>query len=401
MSIKKRPFSEPIKIISCFRPEILFHEIEVQELRIGHIHESYLIQYSGIPTWVLQKINTQVFSKPERVEKNHQALIQLFKKESIETLRIQLPEVVPYSAESLYYWDADHQPWRLYTFYDEHVCYEYCPSLEIAHNAGRAFGRFSKVLNQRDANQRIKLEHKNDLMIEKNLQENSLHTKTNLTTEEFKPTLEAFHSIQHRAHQHHTAWAKYHGPLHMSTQQESQKLRFDLVAWNINIEKYLPIFLSMENTLSSENGGSFAQLSHNDAKLSNLLIHPKNKSTIVLDLDTVMPGSLLFDLGDGLRSIATSTKEDELDLMEVRMNWVYYQQYQDSFLSEVSSLITEVDRRYIHLACSYMTFIMGLRFYTDYLNGNLYYSCNYPEHNLVRARNQFHLFHQIIEEING
>ena len=117
--------------------------------------------------------------------------------------------------------------------------------------------------------------------------------------------------------------------------------------------------------------------------------------------ESMMPGSLLFDLGDGLRSIATSTKEDELDLMKVRMNWVYYQQYQESFLSEVSSLITEVDRRYIHLACSYMTFIMGLRFYTDFLNGNLYYSCNYPEHNLVRARNQFHLFHQMMEETNG
>ena len=401
MSIKKKSSSELIHKVHSFIPEILVDELEVQQLGLGHIHESYLIQQSGTPTWILQRINTQVFTKPEQVEKNHQALIQLFKKESIETLRIQLPEVVPYSAESLYYWDADHQPWRLYTFYDEHVCYEYCPSLEIAHNAGRAFGRFLKVLNQRDVNQRIKLEHKHDLMIEKYLQKNSLHTKANLTTEVFKPTLEAFHSIHQRAHQHHAAWAKYHGPLHLSTQQQSQKLRFDLVAWNINIEKYLPIFLSMENALSSENGGSFAQLSHNDAKLSNLLICPKNKSAIILDLDTVMPGSLLFDLGDGLRSIATSTKEDELDLMKVRMNWVYYQQYQESFLSEVSSLITEVDRRYIHLACSYMTFIMGLRFYTDFLNGNLYYSCNYPEHNLVRARNQFHLFHQIMEETNG
>ena len=401
MSIKKKSSSELIHKVHSFIPEILVDELEAQQLGLGHIHESYLIQQSGTPTWILQRINTQVFTKPEQVEKNHQALIQIFKKESIETLGIQLPEVVPYSAESLYYWDADHQPWRLYTFYDEHVCYEYCPSLEIAHNAGRAFGRFLKVLNQQDANQRIKLEHKHDLMIEKYLQKNSLHTKANLTTEVFKPTLEAFHSIHQRAHQHHAAWAKYHGPLHLSTQQESQKLRFDLVAWNINIEKYLPIFLSMENALSSENGGSFAQLSHNDAKLSNLLICPKNKSAIILDLDTVMPGSLLFDLGDGLRSIATSTKEDELDLMKVRMNWVYYQQYQESFLSEVSSLITEVDRRYIHLACSYMTFIMGLRFYTDFLNGNLYYSCNYPEHNLVRARNQFHLFHQMMEETNG
>ena len=98
MSIKKKSSSELIHKVHSFIPEILVDELEVQQLGLGHIHESYLIQQSGTPTWILQRINTQVFTKPEQVEKNHQALIQLFKKESIETLRIQLPEVVPYSS---------------------------------------------------------------------------------------------------------------------------------------------------------------------------------------------------------------------------------------------------------------------------------------------------------------
>ena len=131
-------------------PEVLVNELEVQQLGLGHIHESYLIQHSGTPTWILQRINTQVFTKPKQVEKNHHTLVDLFKRKSIDALGIQLPEVVPYSAQSLYYWDADYQPWRLYTFYSEHICYEYCSSLEIARKAGKAFGRFSRVLNKPD-----------------------------------------------------------------------------------------------------------------------------------------------------------------------------------------------------------------------------------------------------------
>ena len=152
MSIKKKSSSELIHVVRSFIPEILASELEVQQLGLGHIHESYLIQQSGTSNWILQRINTLVFTKPKQVEENHLALIHLFKGESIDTLGIQLPEVVPYSAQSLYYWDADHQPWRLYTFYGEHFCYEYCPSLEIALKAGKAFGRFSRVLNKAENN---------------------------------------------------------------------------------------------------------------------------------------------------------------------------------------------------------------------------------------------------------
>ena len=159
--------------------------------------------------------------------------------------------------------------------------------------------------------------------------------------------------------------------------------------------------MSIENALISDDGHRFNRLSHNDAKLNNLLLHPENEPAVILDLDTVMPGSLLFDLGDGLRSIATSAKEDEPDLAQVRIHWEYYQQYKDAFLAEVDSMLNQNEQRYISFAGPYMTFIMGLRFYTDFLDGNRYYSCNYPEHNLVRARNQFHLFHQMMEEVNG
>ena len=400
MSIKKRSSSELKHKVHSFIPEIPVNELEVQQLGLGHIHDSYLIQQSGTPSWILQKLNTQVFTKPEQIEKNHHALVRLFKKESIDRLGVQLPQVVPYSAQSLYYWDADHQPWRLYTFYGEHICYEYCPSLEIARKAGKAFGRFSRVLNKAENNHENEPE-KHDTERVEAIPEKILRPKTAGITEAFKPTLDAFHSIHHRAHQHHAARARYHGPLHLTTKQGSHLLPFDLEAWNITIEQYLPTLIAMENALTSDEGHRFNRLSHNDAKLNNLLLHPENEPAVILDLDTVMPGSLLFDLGDGLRSIATSAKEDEPDLAQVRIHWEYYQQYKDAFLAEVDSMLNQNEQRYISFAGPYMTFIMGLRFYTDFLDGNRYYSCNYPEHNLVRARNQFHLFHQMMEKVNG
>ncbi len=396
MSIKKRSSSELINKVHSFIPEVPVDELEVQQLGLGHIHESYLIQQSGTPTWILQRINTQVFTNPEQVEKNHLTLVELFKRESIDTLGIQLPEVVPYSAQSLYYWDSDHQPWRLYTFYGEHICYEYCSSLEIARKAGKAFGRFSRVLNKPENEP----EKHHPERVEPSL-ENTVTTKTVGIAEAFKPTLDAFHSIHHRAHQHHASRARYNGPLQLTTKQGSHLLQFDLEAWNITIEKYLPSLMGMENALTSEEGHRFNRLSHNDAKLNNLLLHSENEPAVILDLDTVMPGSLLFDLGDGLRSISTSSKEDEPDLTQVRIHWEYHQQYREAFLAEVDSFLNQDEQRYISFAGPYMTFIMGLRFYTDFLDGNRYYSSHYPEHNLVRARNQFHLFHQMMEEVNG
>ena len=400
MSLKKRSSSELIHTVHAFIPEVLVSELEVQQLGLGHIHESYLIQQSGTPTWILQRINTQVFTKPEQIEKNHHTLVELFNRESVGTLGIQLPEVVPYSAQSLYYWDSDYQPWRLYTFYGEHICYEYCSSLEIAREAGKAFGRFSRVLNKPEISHENSLDKHDPERVEPSL-ENTITTKTAPIAEAFKPTLDAFHSIHHRAHQHHAARARYHGPLQLTTKQGSHLLPFDLEAWNITIEQYLPTLIAMENALTSGEGHRFNRLSHNDAKLNNLLLHPENEPAVILDLDTVMPGSLLFDLGDGLRSIATSAKEDEPDLAQVRIHWEYYQQYKDAFLAEVDSMLNQNEQRYISFAGPYMTFIMGLRFYTDFLDGNRYYSCNYPEHNLVRARNQFHLFHQMMEKVNG
>lgn len=400
MSIKKKSSSELIHVVRSFIPEILVSELEVQQLGLGHIHESYLIQQSGTSNWILQRINTLVFTKPKQVEENHLALIHLFKGESIDTLGIQLPEVVPYSAQSLYYWDADHQPWRLYTFYGEHFCYEYCPSLEIARKAGKAFGRFSRVLNKAENNLENEPEKYDPERVEA-IPEKILRPKPARIAEAFKPTIDAFHSIHHRAHQHHAARARYHGPLHLSTVQGSHLLPFDLEAWNITIEHNLPMLMAMENDLSSDEGHRYNRLSHNDTKLNNLLLHPENEPAVILDLDTVMPGSLLFDLGDGLRGIATSAKEDEPDLTQVCIHWDYYQQYEDAFLAEVNSMLNQDEQRYISFAGPYMTFIMGLRFYTDFLDGNRYYSCNYPEHNLVRARNQFHLFHQMMEKVNG
>ena len=143
------------------------------------------------------------------------------------------------------------------------------------------------------------------------------------------------------------------------------------------------------------------RLAHNDTKLNNVLLSTEHEPPIIIDLDTTMPGSILYDLGDGLRTIGLSGAEDEANLDLLLLHMDFCSAFREAFLHQVDSLLNKTEQRYIHLAGSYMAYIMGLRFLTDYLNGNVYYATEYETHNLIRGRNQFHLLHLMMEEANG
>jgi hypothetical protein len=114
-----------------------------------------------------------------------------------------------------------------------------------------------------------------------------------------------------------------------------------------------------------------------------------------------MPGSILFDLGDGLRTIGLTEAEDQTDITLLHLNQDYYTAFREAFINQVASLFSPTEHAFVSLAGPYMAYIMGLRFLTDFLNENTYYAIQYPTHNLIRSRNQFHLLHLMMEEANG
>ena len=134
------------------------------------------------------------------------------------------------------------------------------------------------------------------------------------------------------------------------------------------------------------------RVTHNDTKLNNVMFDAfSTKAVCVIDLDTVMPGLARYDCGDSIRFGANTAEEDEPDLGKVGINLDYFRAYAMGFLSEAGESLTQCEKDNLAFSALLMTFECGMRFLTDYLNGDTYFKTAYPEHNLVRARNQFTL----------
>lgn len=134
------------------------------------------------------------------------------------------------------------------------------------------------------------------------------------------------------------------------------------------------------------------RVTHNDTKLNNVLFDKDTLDCVcVIDLDTVMPGLALYDFGDSIRFGANTGAEDEKDLSKVNIDLDYFRAYAEGFLSEAGESLTQTEIDNLAFASMLMTFECGMRFLTDYLDGDTYFGTAYPEHNLVRARDQFKL----------
>ena len=142
------------------------------------------------------------------------------------------------------------------------------------------------------------------------------------------------------------------------------------------------------------------RVTHNDTKVNNVMMDEKTGGFLaVIDLDTVMKGSSLYDYGDGVRSAASNSSEDEQNLDNVFINCELFESYTDGYLSEMAPFLTLDEVRNMGSAIEVITFELGLRFLNDYINGDTYFKINYDKHNLIRARNQFKLLMDIKEKL--
>ncbi len=139
------------------------------------------------------------------------------------------------------------------------------------------------------------------------------------------------------------------------------------------------------------------RLIHCDTKLSNILFDKeKNEPIAVIDLDTAMYGPLFFDYSDLIRSFAATTVEDDPEIEKVSLNWDLFSAVTQGFISEVSEILTTSEWKALKEGVAFSTYIQCIRFFTDYLNGDTYYSIDYPDHNLIRGKNQLKLFQEIL-----
>jgi len=141
------------------------------------------------------------------------------------------------------------------------------------------------------------------------------------------------------------------------------------------------------------------RITHNDTKINNVMLD--NKTDIahcVIDLDTVMPGTVLSDFGDMVRTFTSPAEEDERDVSKVKMRLDIFESLAEGYLEEIKETLTSSEKSNLVFGAKVIVFEQAVRFLTDYFNNDIYYKTDYPDHNLVRARNQFALLKSITEQ---
>lgn len=323
----------------------------------GHINDTYLCETS--PRFILQKINTKVFKDPDAVMENISNVTrhvrEKIKEAGGEPDRETL-NVIPTKDGDIYYKHPDGACFRMYKFIERSKSYDIAERPEILTYAGEAFGRFQRMLSDFPA-------------------------------EKLHETIIDFHNTPVRVQQLRDAMEN-----NLSGRRDSVKAETDFA---LEYSKY-----AAKITDAMASGEVLLRVTHNDTKLNNVLFDDKtDKGVCVIDLDTVMPGSVLYDFGDALRFGASSCAEDETDENLIYFDLAKFDAFAKGFLGELGECLTEKEVELLPLSALLMTYECGIRFLADHINGDTYFKVHRENHNLDRARNQFALVRDIEKKL--
>ena len=257
-------------------------------------------------------------------------------------------ELIPAKDGKNYYETEQGDVFRMYIFIDNARSYQSIENPEMFYRVAKSFGRFQNLLKAFPA-------------------------------EKLYETIPNFHNTVDRFRLFKEAIEK------------------DAVGRRAEVEKEISFLLEREKEASLvvdaiKNGEVPLRVTHNDTKLNNVLIDNETGEGIcVIDLDTVMPGSMLYDYGDSIRFGASTAAEDETDLSKVTMSLELFEQYTKGYIEELKDSFTAKEIELLAFSAKLMTMECGMRFLTDHLNGDTYFRIHRKNHNLDRARTQLKL----------
>lgn len=332
--------------------------IEIKENNVGNINRTYIITTNDNDKkykYVLQKINTIVFNEPYLLMQNIENVTEYYKaylkKNNEDTERGTLSVIRTKNNINLYRTKSDEY-YRMYNYVDNAKTYDKSENAEMFYNVGKAFGHFVKVLN-------------------------------GYPMDKLTETIPNFHNSKVRL-----------GDFLKDVKKDPCNRVKDVLSEIVYIIQRQDELSSIVDLMAK--GEIPQRVTHNDTKINNVLIDEKtNKAICVIDLDTVMPGSALYDFGDAIRSGAATTFEDDPNLKNVGINMEYFKRFTEAYLSETKEILLQTEIDNLALSCRIITLELAMRFLNDYINGDTYFKCNYENHNLVRARNQIKLVEQM------
>ena len=327
----------------------------------GHINDTYAVTYSQghkPVKYIQQRINEHVFPDPTKLMENISRVTDHQRRKLLEVGESEITrfclQLVRAKDEQPFYIDEEGKYWRTYIFIENAHSYDVVETPKQAYEAAAAFGRFQKTLVD--------------------LPGGRLH--------EIIPN---FHNTRKR---------------YEALQQAVRADAFNRVKF---CEKEIAFALERQAISSVlvdllAAGRLPERITHNDTKLNNVLLDDLTQDGIcVIDLDTVMPGSALYDFGDLVRTSTCPAAEDEKDLSKVFIQLPMFEALAQGYLSAARDFLTDLEKEHLTFSGKLITLEIGLRFLTDFLNGDTYFKTKFDQHNLVRCRTQFKLV-QSIEE---
>ena len=311
----------------------------------GHINRTYLVVTDRPRRYILQRLSRAAFHDIPALMQNVAAVTAYLAARSDDP-RASL-RLVPTVSGALWFRDEEGEYWRVYDFIEDSICLQAPESEEDFYQSAVAFGSFQHMLQDFPA-------------------------------ETLQETIPRFHDTPDRYRRFHEA------------------LRLDREDRAAGVQREIDFVLAREAEADSllalhRRGELPLRVTHNDTKLNNVMLDSRTRRALcVIDLDTVMPGLVAYDFGDSIRFGASTAPEDERDLDRVGLDLRLYRRFAEGFVPACGGLTeTEIDT--LPLGAKLMTLECGLRFLTDYLDGDRYFSVARPGHNLDRARTQFKL----------
>ncbi len=332
--------------------------VSVNEMSSGNINNTYHLIYrkNGKDVhYTLQHINRYVFHDPGAVMENIMAVTEHLKSaienDGLDPQRRVLTPIRTKNGETMHV-DKNGDYWRSYYFIDNATPYDAVKKPEHFYEVGRIFGMFQKHLHD-------------------------------FPVSELNETIPDFHNTPRRFYTFVAAVAADKAGRVEELEEE--------------IEFFFDRRKMMGEIVKRQKNGTLAlRVTHNDTKINNVLIDDQtDKAICVIDLDTVMPGSSLYDFGDAIRYGASTAAEDEEDLSKISLDMNLFRLFTEGFLSEVRGFLPDDEIRLLPLGVRVITCELAMRFLTDYIDGDLYFKVRSPYHNLVRARAQMKLLTDI------
>ncbi|MEY4817682.1 MAG: hypothetical protein RLZZ23_455 [Verrucomicrobiota bacterium] len=325
----------------------------------GHINDTYKVDVkptSGPSRFVLQRINHNVFRRPDELMENVERVCahaySKLKEAGEPNADRRTLRLIPTLEGRAWHIDAAGNRWRCYHFIEGATGHDVVRSPEQAYAAAKSFGAFQSLLAD--------------------LPGGRLHE-----------TIPDFHHTPSR-------FARFQQALAKDSQGRAAasvpEIAFALARAH---EVSIVVDALRDGTLPE-------RVTHNDTKLNNVLLDDITQEGVcVIDLDTVMPGSVLYDFGDLVRTSTSPAAEDETDLAKVRMQFPMFEALIKGYLESAAGFLTPKEKELLPFAGKLITFEIGLRFLTDWLEGDTYFKIKRPTHNLDRARTQFKLVESI------